>query len=110
MASPALMRSPLIRDRSDPRMVRERGASLYGTPRGGELQCICVVGWGFGEDCTLEGLTSHVSCPCHAHHTGRGSGNGMRVGSYTPASYGSVTTFAPGSYQYRVRSLFVAVE
>lgn len=34
-ASPALMRSPLIQDRTDPRLIRERGASLYGTPRAG---------------------------------------------------------------------------
>ncbi len=36
---------------------------------------------------------------------GRSGGGGLRVGSYTPASYGSATTtttFGPSSYQYRV--------
>lgn len=100
MASPALMRSPLIRDRSDPRMVRERGASLYGTPRGGAL----ALGQSFGWLGSMMMTLTFVLASRSTHIAGRSGSGGMRVGSYTPASYGSVTTFASSSYQYRVRA------
>ncbi|KAM3568083.1 hypothetical protein VYU27_009787, partial [Nannochloropsis oceanica] len=72
MASPALMRSPLIRDRSDPRYIRERGASLYGTPR---------------TDRAAGRLASSLTP----------GGGWRREGGV--GSYGSTTTFAPVSFQ-----------
>lgn len=150
MASPALMRSPLIRDRSDPWMLRERGASLYGTPRAGRWVFVWFLGlvvgfsgggrgecgggwfgrWWMSRCCDWDGgegkgicmavlsITLLVSSQwshtlahpsstqppfsplCHQHNatTDRsGGGGGLRVGSYTPASYGSSLT-----QQYRV--------
>lgn len=54
----------------------------------------------------MDSRTHDSTYPFSKIITGRSGsgGGGVRVGSYTPASYGSVTTFGPSSYQYRPTS------